>query len=99
VFGNDKQKQAARNTYQQSLELVANAAAGMFAVIATPWCYERSVGWIKGYISAAYSPDFADLGAFVWGALLAILLFGLSRMTIATAIIMGGLALVSRFAF
>lgn len=92
-------KQAAGSMFVKSAELVANMAAAIAAFLTTPLAYSHSVDWVRGYAVQHYGANIGGLAAFAWWLCLAVLIFGLSRMTLATAIMAGSLALATRLFF
>ena len=79
-----------------SINGLGNVLAVIVMFLATPPAYSSTVGWVQDFTAQHYGYGFEDLTALIWGGLCAVLIFFLSRATIATALTMGGLALATR---
>ena len=77
----------------------ANVLAVIAAFLGTPPLHRVSVGFIRNYTTDQYGEWLAEPVSLVWFCLIAAAVFFISRATLSTALVMGGLMLASRFAF
>lgn len=93
---NNDQRKAANSVFVQSINWLATMAAVIITFLLTPKAYAWTIDWIVDYASQNYGYGFEDLISFVWGLCLALTIFALSRATVSTALVLGGLTLASR---
>ncbi len=93
---NPDQRQATQTVFMQSIIGLANLVAIIAAFLGTPELYGRTIGWIQSYTSSNYGAGLEDIVSFTWFVICACLIFFLARTTVSTALIMGGLAVVTR---
>jgi len=62
-----------------------------------PPLYSNTVGAIHEFTARHYGFGFQDITSIVWGVICAALIFFISRASISTALVMGGIALATRF--
>ena len=96
MIGNNKHKDAGQNLFLKSVFGLANIAAAAIAFLVTPPAYGKSIDWVQSYTAQHYGAGLEDLVAFGWFVICALFIFFLSRATLSTLIIMGGLALATR---
>lgn len=96
MFDRQAQNYAASKSFMGSIHLFANVAAGGASFFITPVAYQHSVGWVTQYVAGTYGQEFTGLAGLAWWIVLALLFFAISRATIATAIVVGGLAIAAR---
>ena len=96
MFDAQKRRQTGANVFASSVEGIANITAIITTFLATPLVYDQSTDWVTAYTQNHYGYEVAELASFVWGILLSVLIFFLSRATIATAITVGGFAIGAR---
>lgn len=95
--GNQKYKQAGQSIFMSSVQGLANTLAVVTTFMGAPPLYSKTIVWMQGFTANHYGYGFEDLTAFGWGVVCACLVFFISRASISTALVMGGLALASRF--
>lgn len=88
--------QAGKSMFMSSVNGLGNVLAFVAAFLATPPTFSATVGWVQDFTTNHYGYGYEDLTAMIWGVTCAVLIFFLSRATIATALTMGGLALATR---
>jgi hypothetical protein len=96
MFDNQKHKAAGQSIFMSSVTGLANTLAVVTTFMGAPPLYGGTVGWVQDFTSNHYGYGFEDLTAFVWGVVCAALVFFISRASISTALVMGGLALATR---
>ncbi|WP_019962317.1 hypothetical protein [Woodsholea maritima] len=89
----------AKTPFMKSVEGLANVLALIATYLGTPPLHRATSGFIQRYTAENYGEMLADPASFVWFCLVAASVFFISRATLSTAIVMGGLMLASRFAF
>ena len=99
MFGSNSnnQSEAARSIFMSSVKGLANTGAVAAAFFLTPLLYGQSVGWIRDFTVRYYGHELAGLTDFVWFVLVALLTFFVARASMATLLVMGGLAVATRF--
>ncbi len=90
---------SANKMFTGSVEGFANVVAVIAAFLGTPPLHRVSAGFIQDYTAAEYGEWLAEPVSFVWFCLIAAAVFFISRATLSTALVMGGLMLAARFAF
>tara|TARA_R110001599_G_scaffold182328_1_gene375297 strand:- start:4338 stop:4625 length:288 start_codon:yes stop_codon:yes gene_type:complete len=93
----DKHREAGRNVFMGSVNGLANVLAIAVAFLVTPKFYELTSSSIRDFVGGAYGSNWTDLASFGWGLISATTIFYIARMSIGTALIMGGLAIATRF--
>ncbi|KCZ93830.1 hypothetical protein HJO_00600 [Hyphomonas johnsonii MHS-2] len=96
MLANQKHKAAGQSIFMSSVTGLANTLAVVTTFIGAPPLYGRTVGWVQGFTANNYGSGFEDITAFTWGVVCACLVFFISRASISTALVMGGLALATR---
>ena len=96
MLNNQKQSEAARNIFGSSLIGLANTLAVVCTFLVTPTLYGRTIDWVQRYTALNYGYGWEDLVSFAWLLVCIALVFFISRASISTALIAGGLALMSR---
>ena len=97
MFGNNNQSEAARSIFMSSIKGLANTGAVAAAFFLTPLFYGESVGLIRDFTADHYGEDLAGVTEFVWFVLVALLTFFTARASVATLLVMGGMAVATRF--
>ena len=93
----NKQGDATRSVFMSSVHGLANTLAVVVTFFLAPLMYGRTIYWVQSYTASNYGNGLEDLVALVWGCVCAALVFFVSRASISTALVMGGLALATRF--
>lgn len=92
----DKHKAASQSIFMSSVMGLANTLAVVATFLGAPPLYGRTVGWVQVFTSHHYGTGYEDITAFLWGLVCGCLVFFVSRASISTALVMGGLALATR---
>ncbi|KCZ61425.1 hypothetical protein [Hyphomonas atlantica] len=96
MLTNEKHKAAGQSIFMGSVVGLANTLAAVATFIGAPPLYGRTVEIVQDFTSNNYGHGYQDVTAFAWGVVCAALVFFVSRASISTALVMGGLALASR---
>ena len=96
MLSNEKHKAAGQSIFMSSVTGLANTLAVVTTFIGAPPLYGRTVTIVQDYTSNNYGYGYEDLTAFIWGVTCAALVFFISRASISTALVMGGLAVATR---
>ncbi len=96
MIGNKSKKEAGKSLFLASIFGLANTLAVVATFLGVPQLYGRSIVWIQAYTARHYGYGLEDLIAFAWFVICACFLFFISRASISTALVMGGLALATR---
>jgi len=96
MLGNDKHGQAGQSIFMGSIKGLANTAAVAVAFFATGPIHTRTADWITDYTAQNYGAGWSDLVSFIWFVIVALLAFFIARATLATLLVMGGLAIATR---
>lgn len=97
MLGMDKHKEAGQSIFMSSMKGLANTGAVVVAFLATPMIYGASVDWVQRFTARQYGTGLDDLIALAWFAMVAFLTFYIARASLGTLLVMGGLALATRF--
>lgn len=96
MAGNHNHAAAGRNIFMSSVTGLANTVAVIVTFFGAPQLYQRSVGFVQNMTYQTYGAGLVDFVGFVWFLICVALVFYLSRASIGTALIFGGMAIVSR---
>jgi hypothetical protein len=96
MLGNKKYGEAGKSIFMSSVTGLANTLALVATFIGAPALYGRSVGWVQSFTAQHYGYGWEDLTAFFWFIICAALVFFISRASVSTALVMGGLAIATR---
>ena len=97
MLNNEKQRQAGRSIFMSSVTGLANTLAVIVTFIGAPSLYGGTVDWVQRYTASNYGHGWEDLTGVVWFAVCVCVVFFISRASISTALVMGGLAVATRF--
>lgn len=89
-------REAGRSVFTSSVTWLANFLAVGVAFLATPKVYGLTIVWVRRYTEANYGYGWTDLIEIVWFVIVAGGVFSFARASIATLVIMGGLAIAAR---
>lgn len=92
-----KHQDAGRSIFMSSITGLANTLAFLVTFLGAPPLYSKSIGWVQVFAVRHYGYGVEDITALVWGVVCAALVFFISRASISTALVMGGIALATRF--
>ena len=93
----NKHSQAGRSIFMSSVQGLANTLAVVVTFVGAPPLYSKTIDWVQSFTTHHYGYGFEDLTAFAWGCVCGALVFFISRASISTALVMGGLAVATRF--
>lgn len=93
----DKQSNAGQSIFMDSMNGVANTGAAVASFFVTGPIYSATIGWVTAYTQSQYGYGWDDLVSFAWFILVAFLSFFVARASLGTLLIMGGMALATRF--
>ena len=93
----NKHSQASRSIFMSSIQGLANTLAVVVTFVGAPPLYSKTVHWVQAFTTRHYGYGIEDLTAFAWGCVCGVLVFFISRASISTALVMGGLAIATRF--
>lgn len=88
---------AGRNTFMSSVTGLANTVAVVVTFFGAPQLWQRSVGYVQDMTYQTYGAGWADFVSLAWFLICVSFVFFVSRASIGTALIFGGLAIVTRF--
>ena len=80
-----------------SVEGLATTGAVVASFFLTPLLYSESVVWIRSFAIQHYGAGWDDFIGFIWFVLVAILTFFIAWASLGTLLIVGGMALATRF--
>lgn len=96
-MANSKHAQAGQNLFMSSVTGLANVLAFIAAFLGGPTFYYHTAPYVLELTYQTYGGEFIGLAKLVWYGLSYLLIFFVARATIGTALIFGGLAIVTRF--
>lgn len=96
MLPNNNHRAAGQNILMSSLQGLANVLAFMAAFLLTPKVHGWTVEWVVAYVAEAYGQAWSDLANVVWFVTTGLLIFFGSRATIGTALVLGGIAIITR---
>ncbi len=97
MFGLDKHREASQTIFMSSMKGLANTGAVAATFFTTPIVYSASVDWIVSFAIRHYGEAWADVVNLVWFVLVACLVFFIARASLSTLLVMGGLAVATKF--
>ena len=86
-----------RSVFTGSVEGLANTVAAAAAFFGTPPAYNASITWVQEFAYRHYGAGLGDFVQIGWFVIVACAVFFIVRASLATAMVMGGLALAARF--
>ena len=97
LFNQQKYQQAGQSIFMSSITGLANLIAAVVTFLGTPPLYSNTVDWVQRFTALHYGYGWQDITAVAWFLICAGIVFFVSRASISTALIMGGLAIATRF--
>ena len=92
-----KYRTAGQANFMSSMQGLANVLALIFTLIGAPPLYSKTVGWVQGLTVNHYGYGLEDITSIIWGLLCAGLIFFISRASVSTMLVMGAIAIATRF--
>jgi len=92
-----KHQDAGRSIFMSSIQGLANTLALLITFLGAPPFYSNTIGWVQVFVVRHYGYGVESVTVIVWGGVCAALVFFISRASISTALVMGGIALATRF--
>jgi len=89
--------EASQSIFMSSVTGLANTLAVVATFIGAPALYGKTIDWMQRFTAINYGYGLEDLVSFGWFITCAALVFFISRASISTALVMGGLAVATRF--
>ena len=86
-----------QSLFMSSVQGVANVIAVAVTYFLTPLCFNRTVGFVQKFTTSQYGSGLEDLVYWAWFVMVTLFLFYVSRATVGTMLVMGGLAIAARF--
>ncbi len=96
MFDMNKHREAGQSIFMGSMKGFANTCAVGVTFFVTGPIHSQTVGWVTAYTAWHYGAGWEDLVSFVWFVLVACMAFFVSRASVSTLIMMGGLAVATR---
>lgn len=90
------QRKAAESVFTSSVVLLANTVAFIAAFLLTGPVYSHTHDPVRNFAVSQYGASMGDVASILWGLAVAIGVFAIARLSLATAITVGGLALAAR---
>lgn len=90
-------RQAGNSIFMNSVMGMANVLAFAAAFFGAPLAYAKSIDFVQSYTQMHYGYGFEDIIAFVWFAACAAMIFFIARTSVSTALVFGGVTLMTRF--
>jgi len=97
MLNRDKHREASQSIFMSSVKGLANTGAVVATFFIAPLLYAQSVEWIRIFTARHYGPEWTDLSDVAWFVLVALLTFFVARASVSTLLVMGGLAVATRF--
>lgn len=91
-----KQNDTTSSMFTSSVYGVANILAIIITFLGTPAVYGRTIDWVQRYAASNYGYGLEDFVALMWGLICMTLVFFVSRASVSTALVMGGLTIATR---
>ena len=88
---------ASKSIFMSSVTGLANTLAVVATFIGAPTLYGKTIDWMQDFTASNYGYGFEDIVSFGWFIACAALVFFISRASVSTALVMGGLAAATRF--
>tara|TARA_A100001391_G_scaffold153410_2_gene111241 strand:- start:14945 stop:15241 length:297 start_codon:yes stop_codon:yes gene_type:complete len=90
-------KEAAKSVFVRSINGLATTLAAVITFLGVPPLYGKTVGWVQTYTAQNYGTGWEDVTALIWFAICGALIFFTARASVSTALMMGALAIATRF--
>ncbi|PVA09500.1 hypothetical protein DC366_14045 [Pelagivirga sediminicola] len=97
MMRNQNHAQAGQNIFMSSVVGLANTVAVIVTFFGAPELWRRTVGYVREVTYQMNGPAWVDIASIAWFGICIFLVFFISRASVGTALIFGGLAIVTRF--
>lgn len=97
MLKNFNHAQAGQNTFMSSVVGLANVLALVAAFLGGPTVYQHTGPFVMKLTYQTYGGEIIGLAKLAWYCISYLLVYFVARATIGTALIFGGLAIVTRF--
>ena len=97
MLNNKNHAQAGQNIFMSSVVGLANTVAVVVTFFGAPELWRRTVGFVQDTTYRMNGAAWVDFATFAWFIICVALVFFISRASVGTALIFGGLAIVTRF--
>nr|WP_281721264.1 hypothetical protein [Nitrosomonas nitrosa] len=91
-----KTNEAGQSIFLSSVTGLANTLAVVITFFGAPSMYGKSIELVQRFTAAQYGSGFEGLVSLAWFASCVLITFYVSRASISTALIVGGLAVATR---
>lgn len=89
-------RQAGRSAFEGAIAGLANTLAAVATFFGTPLLYGYTISWVLAFTLKWYGQAWQDFVQLAWLVICSLLIFFISRATLSTALVMGGLSLAAR---
>ena len=96
MLNSKKHSEAGRSVFLSSVNGLSNVLAIVITFLGVPLLYGRSIDWVQKYTAQNYGYGWEDFTALIWFVICSALIFFISRASVSTALMMGGLAIATR---
>lgn len=96
MIGQKKHKEAGQSIFMSSAKGLANTVAVAVTFLGTPLLYGKTIQSVQSFTASNYGYGYTDFVSFAWFCVVAAMVFFLARASIATALMMGAMALATR---
>ena len=90
-------KKSPRSLFESSIYGLANVSAVAVTFLSVPLVYDYTINWISSFAATHYGDTAAGFASFGWFITCALFIFFLTRASLSTGLMIGGLALATRF--
>ena len=92
-----KHQDAGRSIFMSSIQGLANTLALIVTILGAPPLFSSTIGWVQAFVVRHYGFGLESMTVVVWGGACAALIFFVSRASLATTLVMAGIAVATRF--
>jgi hypothetical protein len=96
MLKNQQHRQAGQSMFMSSINGLANLIGVIAGFLVGPMAYSKTIEPIQRFTIHHYGYGWEDITAFVWFVICALVVFFIARASIGTALVMGGLAIVTK---
>ncbi len=89
--------QAGKNIFMSSIVGLANILALIAAFFGGPMLWQHTIVFVRDLTYQTYGEGLIGIASLAWYGLSFMLVFFVARMSIGTALVMGGAAFIARF--
>lgn len=97
MFKRQKEREATRSIFMNSIHGLANTGAVVATFFSAPILFNVTEPWVRKFTNYYYGEELADPASFVWFVLMTLIIFFSARASLSTLLVMGGLAIAVRY--